>query len=358
MKILFYNYAMNMGGIERTIATLSSEFAKEHEVVILQYTNDEAFYPLDEAVRLEKFGFSPTGNVLVRTLKLYYSIRKFLKAEKPDVVFCMNKTHLPLFCIATRQSESVVIGVERSNPNLKLTFRQKLQRRMSVMADGFVFQTERARSAYPLKIRKNSIVIPNSISNPDVFLPFDGEKKKAFVSVGRLEKVKGYDLLIQAFSLISDKVPEWTLTLFGHGDEREALQKQAESFHIADKVEFAGEDLHAFLKARECEVFVLSSRSEGMPNSLLEAMAAGLACVAFDCQNGPRELITHGENGLLVSAENVDELAAGMLLLAQNDEMRQKLAIQAQNIRFGHSPEQTALSWSRYANECLIKKRG
>ena len=86
MKILFYNYAMNMGGIERTIATLSSEFAKEHEVVILQYTNDEAFYPLDEAVRLEKFGFSPTGNVLVRTLKLYFSIRKFLKAEKPDVV--------------------------------------------------------------------------------------------------------------------------------------------------------------------------------------------------------------------------------------------------------------------------------
>ncbi|MBQ2252923.1 MAG: glycosyltransferase family 4 protein [Clostridia bacterium] len=356
MKILFYNYALNMGGIERTIAMLAQELSVEHEVCFAQFTADDPFYELPENVLRVSFGFSASGNRLIRTANLFLRIVDVFRTVRPDVVFCMNKTHLPLFCTVSRFFGATVIGAERSNPRLHRSKRDLRLRQKSVRADGFVFQTERAKSAYPEQTQKKGTVIPNAICNPDALEPYFGEKKPTFVSVGRLEKVKGYDLLIRAFSTIADRLPDWDLVIYGEGNERRALEELVDSLGLSGRVRLPGADMHAFLKARECEIFVLSSRSEGMPNALLEALSCGLACVSYDCENGPRELIEHETNGLLVEAENVESLADAMLRLAQDGELRLRLSENGRNVSVTHSPSAIAQRWLAYAKQIMNSK--
>lgn len=357
MKILFYNYALNMGGIERTIQMLAEQFSTEHEVCFVQFTADPPFYTLPENVCRISFGFTGRENRILRTLKLARKIDKVLREQKPDVVFCMNKTHLPLFCSISRRYGCAVIGAERSNPLAHQSRRAVSLRKQSRKADGFVFQTERARLSYPEKTVEKSTVIPNAICNPDVFSAFQGTKERAFVSVGRLEKVKGYDLLISAFGKIAADLPDWRLVLYGEGVCRKELQEQADRLGLSERVVMPGADVHAFCKARACEVFVLSSRSEGMPNALLEALAAGMACVSFDCENGPRELIDHGKNGLLVPPQDVDALAFAMLQLARDGALRTSLGQEAAQMKETHSPQRIAARWLEYAQQILTKTK-
>ena len=357
MKILFYNYSLNMGGIERTISMLSDEFSCEHEVTVCRFCSDLPQYSFSERVRLLTFGLSSAQNRVIRTVRLIAKIFGLFRRFRPDVVFCMNKTHLPLFCRIGHLFGATVIGAERSNPRLHQNPRDLRLREKSVFADGFVFQTERAKAAYPLETQKKGIVIPNAICNPDVLVPYSGERKRTFVSVGRLEKVKGFDLLICAFAEIADRLPDWDLVIYGEGKERPALEELISSLGLNERVSLPGADMHAFLKARECEVFVLSSRSEGMPNALLEALSCGLACVSFDCENGPRELIEHEKNGLLVEAENRDALSEAMLRLAQDGRLRTALSSLGRSVSTTHSPSAIAERWLDYAKQRMNFQR-
>lgn len=358
MKILFYNYSMGSGGIERTIASLSAEFVREHEVTLVQYTDTPPFYELDSRVKHLPLGLDASGNVVIRVFKLYRALRSIFKEIRPDVIFCMNKTHLGVVIRASKKTcRAAVIGAERSNPLKHMTKRDLRLRKKSVRADGFVFQTERAASAYPEETRKKGIVIHNAICNPDVFEDTHPEKKNLFVSVGRLERVKGYDLLIRAFSQIAPELPDWSLVIYGNGSQKDAIHAQIDSLGLSDRVTLAGEDLHAYRKVKACEIFVLSSRSEGMPNTLLEAMACGLACIAADCPNGPKELIQNGFNGLLVPSEDIDALATAMKTLARSGDLRATLSSNAIKARESHAIGAIANAWLSYAAERLSLKR-
>lgn len=358
MNIVFYNHSMEMGGIERTIASLSGVFCEEHKVTILQYTKGTSAYELDKRVRHIAFGYDARGNKMLRILRLYRTVRKTLKELKPDIIFCMSKTHLQLFCVAARGLRAVVIGAERSNPLLDRSRRAAKLRAMSARADGFVFQTARAMEAYPEKTRQKGIVIPNAVCNPDVLsVPADLPKEKKFVSVGRLEKVKGYDLLIEAFSRIAAELSDWSLVIYGEGTQQDSLQAQIDRAGLSGRARLAGGDVHAFLKVARCEIFVLSSRSEGMPNTLMEALACATACIAADCPNGPAELIENGKNGLLVPAQDVPALADAMRALAENEAQRRAFTREAAAFREAHALPVIANRWLIYATERLEQKR-
>ncbi len=360
MKLLFYNYAMNMGGIERTIAGLANLLCEEHEVLVTQFLSDPSFYDLDERVRFEPLGFTAGGNVVVRTLNLYRAIRSLLVRERPDVVFCMSLTHLILFCQAAHGLKTVVLGAESANPKNDLSKRAVRQRARSVRADGFIFQTERARDAYPERTARGSAVIANAIWNEDVLNAPEvaPEKQKRIISVGRLEYVKGYDFLIDAFSRLAEEFVEWSLVIYGEGNARAALEEQIAQSGYADRISLPGRDLHAYRHVRASEIFVLSSRSEGMPNTLLEAMACGVCCVATDCPNGPREIVRDGENGLLIESQNVDAMTEALRRVMADDALRAKLAAGGKKILSEHTPEWYAAAWLDYAKTVISRKRG
>lgn len=174
---------------------------------------------------------------------------------------------------------------------------------------------------------KNKIVIPNFISGiPERPSTLNA---KNVIAVGRYTWQKGFDLLIDAWRIVADKYPDWNLHIYGLGDNDE-FQNLAIQKGIGDKVlcHTYAEDVYE--KYRESSIFVLSSRYEGFGLVLAEAMATGLPSVAFNCPDGPSDIITDGVDGILVENGNTNKLAEGLLYLISHEKER---SIYGQNAR-------------------------
>ena len=149
--------------------------------------------------------------------------------------------------------------------------------------------------------------------------------RQGFVTVARLVPQKGIDVLIHALAQTVGEARDWTLTLVGDGPEREALERQVQQAGLQEQVQFLGfrSDPQTFLL--QAGVFVLPSRFEGMPNALLEAMAAGLAVVVTDASPGPLEVVVHGVSGLVVPSDDPSALADALDRLAADPLLRERL---------------------------------
>lgn len=158
---------------------------------------------------------------------------------------------------------------------------------------------------------------------------FDGTVP-VILAVGRFEYQKDYGLLLNAFKKVTQKLKA-RLFILGTGPLLEQFKKYAAKTGIEDAVFFAGFDKNPFKYMAKCDVFVLSSRHEGMPGVLIQALACGAACVSTDCPTGPNELIQDGENGFLVPVGDVEKLAEKILMLLENNALRQKFKDAAPN---------------------------
>ena len=148
------------------------------------------------------------------------------------------------------------------------------------------------------------------------------------LALGRLTRQKGFDLLLDAFAGVRAAGVPAELTIVGEGEEQGTLQLQAERLGITDAVRFAGFQGNPPAYYGHADVFVLSSRYEGMPNAVLEALACGCPVVAFDCPHGVREIVRDGVNGLLVPPEDVPALRDALVRLLRSRETRARLRAQ------------------------------
>jgi glycosyltransferase involved in cell wall biosynthesis len=147
--------------------------------------------------------------------------------------------------------------------------------------------------------------------------------------MGRLADQKGFDVLLRGFARIAEKHPGVDLKILGEGERRAELERLRSQLNLDRRVDFPGRLEKPFQVLRGATVFVLSSRFEGFPNVLIEAMVCGLPVVATDCPAGPSEIIRHGEDGLLVPVEDPGALAAAMDRLLSNPEERFRFAAEA-----------------------------
>ncbi|GCD47814.1 glycosyltransferase [Streptomyces paromomycinus] len=163
--------------------------------------------------------------------------------------------------------------------------------------------------------------------NPLPFFPETPSARthKVVASIGRLHEEKGVDLLLEAWALIAARHREWTLRLYGAGEEEAALRKQSAQLGIADSVAFMGRTSDVPGALREASVFALSSRGEGFPLAPMEAMATAVPCVAFDVAPGVREIIRDGEDGLLAPPGNTSELARHLDTLLSDQALRDRM---------------------------------
>ncbi|MGW4275590.1 glycosyltransferase [Streptomyces seoulensis] len=152
---------------------------------------------------------------------------------------------------------------------------------------------------------------------------------KVVASVGRLSHEKGVDLLLDAWAQAVAKQPGWTLRIYGKGEAEDALRRQCAELGLEDSVDFAGQTDDVPGALRASSVFVQSSRGEGFPLVLLEAMATGVPCVAFDCAPGVREIVSHEVDGLLARPGNTTELARHLVRLMSDERLRDELGEQA-----------------------------
>lgn len=182
----------------------------------------------------------------------------------------------------------------------------------------------------------NVMVIPNPIYT----YPNHGSSctSKQVIAVGRYTYQKGFDLLISAWILVKKRHPDWKLRIFGAGNP-DAYRRLVCEKELDDVVFCEGATNDVYARYDESSVFVLSSRYEGLPLVLIEAMSAGLPCVSFTCPCGPRDCIKDGVDGILVEAGNIEKLADGICLLIENETLRKQMGAAARRnaVRFEES---------------------
>lgn len=145
------------------------------------------------------------------------------------------------------------------------------------------------------------------------------------IAVGRLDYVKGFDLLIRAWKQVNDKYPDWQLTIWGEGKDRQQLEQLRNSLGLQTVVSMPGRTKDVVSQYGRSSIFVLSSREEGFGNVMTEAEACGLPILAFDCPYGPREVVADGRNGYLVPLGDVDGMARRLIQLIGDEPLRQQL---------------------------------
>jgi glycosyltransferase involved in cell wall biosynthesis len=153
-----------------------------------------------------------------------------------------------------------------------------------------------------------------------------------FLAVGRLNPQKGFDILIRAMAAVRDREPDWKLVILGEGDSRDELERLVEELGLVEAIHLPGRVRNPWPWLAAADVFVMSSRSEGFPNALCEAMVAGLPVISTDCPSGPADLIEDGTDGLLVPVGDVVTLAGSMLRLAGSPDLRTELGARAKRI--------------------------
>jgi glycosyltransferase involved in cell wall biosynthesis len=155
--------------------------------------------------------------------------------------------------------------------------------------------------------------------------------------MGRMTEQKGFDLLLEAFARVAARHTEWQLEIWGEGPLRSELERVRERWRLSGRARFPGRTEDAYGVLRAADLYVLSSRYEGFPMVLCEAMAVGLPVVAFDCRTGPREIVRDGVDGLLVPAGDIDALARALDRLMGDVEARARLGARAPEVceRFG-----------------------
>ena len=357
-EIVFLMSSLGMGGAERVVVSLANWIVTntDSNVTILKFIDEKSSYPLNDKIRIIDMPKSNKNRFLNIVDRYNFCKKEFSNIEPDIIISFFNKTQL--YAYLSKPKKTILIGSERCNV-LELSFYEKLfSKAIAKKCDGFIFQTERVKKYYPKKVRKNSTVIYNAISNQKAI---DASKKNylkenIITAMGRLNPQKGFDILIKSFKKVVSEFPDYKLLIYGEGEEREKLQSLINSLSLENNVKLCGNDKDAIYTVAKSKIFVLSSRFEGMPNALIEAMATGTACISTDCDFGPRELIENNHNGILVPIDDEKVLAEKIIYLLKNDITREDLGNNAKSILTKLDSETIYKKYYDYLSKVLSEK--
>lgn len=325
MKIAFYINAIHEGGAERVMVNLANDFVNKcDDILLITSFKDEWEYPYSDKIKRYVLEREPTEESKIkRNFIRILELRKILKNEKPDcLVSFMAEPNYRSIIASLGLTNKVIISV-RNDPEREYNgmVGHFLGKKLLPIADGCVFQTTDAQSWFPSKLQKKSRVIYNSVK--EIFFNVNRNvEKNTIVTCGRLEKQKNHRMLIDAFDLVLNNYPDARLLIYGEGSLRDELQNHIASKGLANNITLCGntDDVPKILS--KAEIFVLSSDYEGMPNSLMEALAVGVPCISTDCPcGGPKMLIDNNINGILTSIGDEDEMKNSILYLLKNKEI-------------------------------------
>jgi GalNAc-alpha-(1->4)-GalNAc-alpha-(1->3)-diNAcBac-PP-undecaprenol alpha-1,4-N-acetyl-D-galactosaminyltransferase len=330
--------SLGAGGAERVATRLANAWVDRGDrvtVITLASPAEPPAYPLDPRVHrvgLDVMSASTSAvEAVVATARRVRAIRTALRATTPDRVLAMLDATNVLTLLATRGMGLPVVVAERSDPSrcpLRAEW-QWLRRRTYAWARAVVVQTERAGAFFDGWRGVQTRVIPNPVVAPPVA---DVPRDTTIVAAGRLGPEKGFDLLIEAFARIAASCATWRLVIHGAGPLEHDLRAQAARLGLAARVTLAGHASDLANRLREAGIFVLSSRYEGFPNVLCEAMAVGTPVVAFDIASGPREILRDGLDGILVAPGSAEALAEGMRLLIVDADRRREIGERGRSV--------------------------
>lgn len=359
MKILMFISQLERGGAERVISNLANYLSLDNDVTIAVLRKRKIEYEIKDSiniVNLEDENISKK-NKIIKNIIRFKNLKKHLMKEKYDIALCfLPSSSFMMLALKRMMKLKVVVSVRNDPKNeCKSLIYQFLMRTLYPKADGFVFQTEDAKKYFSEHIQKKSTIILNSLSqNFIIDKPYCGERKKEIISVGRLANQKNQKLLIKAFSEIHKKYPDYKLIIYGEGDLKKSLEKLINKLSLNDVVLLPGAVKNIKDEIYDSKIFVLTSKYEGLPNALMEAMALGIPSISTDCPcGGPKAIIRDGENGFLINVNDKNMLIDRITYLIENEEVYNKISIEANKIKELANPEKINLEWKRYLKKVI-----
>lgn len=344
MKICLAIPSLGVGGMERVMSEIAINFSKRENVelhLIMFGREREIFYSIPDNVTIHKpsFEYTPKHRTLF-TLRTMLYIRKELIRMQPDCVLSFGNYWNSLVLLSTLWTHIKVFVSDRSKPDKDMGwFQNWLRVKLYPTATGVIAQTQKAKEVYQKMYHNDNMVV---IGNPirRVAIQEDIMREKIILSIGRLINTKHYDRLIKIFSEIN--AFEWKLWIVG-GDalklhNSEKYRKLVKDLQLEDRVLLAGNQKNIDSFLNKASIFVFPSSSEGFPNVIGEAMAAGLPVVSYDCVAGPSEMIEQGENGFLVPVFDDYSMKEKIIYLIEHEDMRKKMGRYAKEsiVRYGN----------------------
>lgn len=349
MKILFIISSLSAGGAERVLTNLANHLCQKHEIIIATFSNEDSFYPLDNRIQHIKLNLlHDSKHLLMRFKNVFYRIKvlmhRMLEIKADINISFMIFTNLLAVLAAKLLNQKIIVSERTSYHFYTSTVLHLIRRGIYPLSDYLVTQTNEDKKNYAfiknVKVINNPLIINNSFA----------KKEKIILGVGRLDDSKGFDKLLYAFSTLN--CPDWELIIIGDGPEKKNLLALIKNLNVKN-VTLLSKRTDIFDWYTKSSIFVLSSKKEGFPNVLLEAMGSGCAVVSFDCPHGPREIIDSGINGLLVENQNTEKLTKAMQILIDNENLRNTLAQESLKVRENYSIQKIAAQWEEIMDKVI-----
>lgn len=369
MHILLFIHSLGAGGAERVTVNLANHWSASGRTVTLVTLagKDGDFYQLHPAVKRVALKQDAASGGMLRALwhnlQRVKALRAAIRAAQPDVVVSMMSTANILLALAAGGLSGVrTIGAEHTYPpQLPLGGAwEALRRRTYGRLSALVALTEEgAQWLRGHSSARRVVVIPNA-----AFWPLADQTplvapdtvcmsgRRILLAVGRLSEEKNFDLLIAAFAALAARHRQWDLVILGDGPQREQLERCVAEAGLQGRVLLPGRVGNVGAWYARAHLYVMTSRYEGFPNTLVEAMSYGLPAVSFDCDTGPRDIIRHGIDGLLVPPGDRAGLEQALDGLMGNEAVRTAYAVQAEQARERFSVERISAMWEQLFAQC------
>ena len=386
-ELLFFIDSMVDGGAERVISVLTNQLVlRNYDVSIVMLRKKPIFYNINDSVNIIYADDIPVRNVYGKAVRKAFEIwnrfrqrvyvplfrrigkkdklpkwnetsfyfyatyampyRELLKKNKGCTAFgFLIRSNISLL-MAAKGTGVKTVYCERNNPvrpDMPKNI-MKIRDRIYKRCDAAVFQTNEELEYYT-KIKGKKAVIPNPL-NDNLPERFTGERRHEIVNFCRLSKQKRIPLLIDAFAMLLNDYPDYTLCVYGNGEEKDNILEYIKEKHLDNKVfiEPFVKDIHERIK--DAAMFAFTSDFEGLSNSMLEAMAIGLPCVCTDCDGGgARMMIEDHVNGLLVPKGDVNAVYKAMKEIIEDKKLAERLSINASKLRDELSVDKIVDKW-------------
>ena len=328
--------SLKMGGIERALVVLANYFSDEgYNVTFVSCLKGKAFYSLRRDIVLIEPDFKHNGGIISGVTfypRLAWFLRQQIKKIKPDVVLAFGDWFSPLVLLSLYRTKYPVFISDRTSPDYNFKFPiPQLKKWLYPKSAGFIAQTKRAADYKHNQFgeKLNVRIIPNAIREVQLYPEI--QREKIILYVGRFAWEKGPERLIKAFAAIQNKMG-WQLHMAGSGPLLASIKELAKEVGVENKIHFLGSIEDVDRLYAKASIYVLPSVLEGFPNSLCEAMAAGLPVICFD-SIPHEEIITPGNDGIVVKEGDINELAAQLHTLMMDEVKRESLGKLAMEIR-------------------------
>lgn len=348
-KVLIISPGLSNGGAERVLSIIANYMVeKNYKIKFISVYNNEKSYTISDKIEYE-FCVTTGKNKIKKFIERCIKLRKEEKDFNPDVIisFVNNET------LFIRKKEKIIyslrIDPKKSEKNI---FNKLLRNYLYKKGKKIVFQTDEAMNYFNSKIKEKGIVILNPIDTKNMPKWEKNSHEDTIITACRLTKQKNLKMLIDSFSKVVTKFPNYKLLIYGDGPEKENIKNEIINKKLEKKIKLMGFSNNIYSEISKAKIFALSSDYEGLSNSMLEALVIGIPTVCTNCPpGGARMMIENGKNGFLVKVNDSEDMYCKIVQLIENEKLSREFCEANKKYRDSLEKNNICSKW-----EMLIKE--